>query len=846
MRNIYLRHLTALVTFVVLAAAFNAPVFSGKTLQQNDIKQYQGSSAEIKQYREQEDRQILWTNAMFSGMPTYVISAVYGGELLHKVPKIVHSILMDNTVGYLFLLMLSFYLLAHSFKLDWRIGIIGGIAYAFSTYFIIVLAAGHNAKIHAMAYLPGMLAGMVWAYRQRKYLTGAAVFALFTGLELGARHPQMFYYFLFVMLFYGIYELVQAWQDKWLPSFLKATGALLIAGILGVLTNLPYLSNTYDYGKHTIRGKSELTLGKENKTEGLDRDYATAWSYGIAETWSLLIPNFKGGATEALQEHPETLNEIDPRFKQSVGGLNSYFGNQPFTSGPVYVGAVVMLLALLTLFLRKGALKYVFLAVIALTVALSWGKNLPGLTNFFLDNVPLYNKFRAVASILIVPEVLLPLLAMLGLSTLLKFDNKDSWNEKVKLLVGGAHSRKKLLLIVTGVLLLFTLINYMAPGTFNDFLSDQEATQLPQQLAQAGFNDQQASQFIGQVEQARQALFKQDVLRSFGFILVAGLLLFLFQRGGIKQNVFLLGIGVLILADLFMVNRRYLNTENFVDEDRIAQNYGVQPSRADQMIQAQYQNDPYFRTLNLAVSPFNDASTSFFHYSIGGYHGAKLKIYQELIEYQLGGEIEQLRQSLQNQSIQTSDFKRYPALNMLNTRYVIINPQGPPLENPTALGNAWLVSSIKEVADADAEIQAIAGLDAKNEAVLRSDQMAKFGSRLGAQAGQGSVSLTSYDPEKLSYRYDAPAENLVVFSEVWYPENWVATIDGEETELLRANYVLRALKVPAGEHTITLEYRDSATGIKNTIAMISSLIILLGVPVLLFLSYRSKKNEAAA
>lgn len=846
MQNIYLRHLTALVTFVILAAAFNAPVFSGKTLEQNDIKQYQGSSSEIKLYREQEDRQILWTNAMFSGMPTYVISTIYGGELLHNVPKIVHRLLLDNSVGYLFLLMLSFYILAHAFNLDWRIGILGGVAYAFSTYFIIVLAAGHNSKIHAMAYLPGMLAGMVWAYRQRKFLLGSAVFALFTGLELGARHPQMFYYFLFVLLFYGLYELVQAWQKKVLPFFFKATALLLLAGILGVLANLPYLSNTYQYGKHTIRGKSELSLGKENKTEGLDRDYATAWSYGIAETWSLLIPNFKGGATEALQEHPEALQDIDARFKQSVGGLNSYFGNQPFTSGPVYVGAVVFLLALLTLFLRRGALKYVFLALIALTVALSWGKNLPGLTNFFLDNVPLYNKFRAVASILIVPEVLLPLLAMLGLSTLLKFDRKDSWNEKVKLLVGGAHSRKKLLLVVTGALLLFTLLNYMAPTTFNDFLSDREADELPQQLAQAGFNNQQAGQFIDQVEQARQALFKKDVLRSFGFVLLAGLLLFFFQRGAIKQNLLLLGLGLLILVDQFTVNRRYLNTENFVDEDKIAENYGLRPSRADQMIQAQYAKDPYFRTLNLAVSPFNDASTSFFHFSIGGYHGAKLKIYQELIEYQLGNEIERLRQSLQNQSMQMSDFQRYPALNMLNTRYIIINPQGPPLENPAALGNAWLVDTLIEVPDADAEIQALAGLDAGKQAILRSNQMTKFGSPLSAQAGEGSVELLDYDPEKLSYRYSAPAENLVVFSEVWYPENWVATIDGEEQELLRANYVLRALKVPAGEHTISLEYRDTATGIKNTLALISSLIILLGVPVLLFLEFRKKKDGEAA
>jgi hypothetical protein len=840
MQKKYSIHLIAIAVFIIISGIFNAPVFSGKAIEQNDIKQYRGSAAEVFKYRKQEDRQILWTNVMFSGMPTYLISVVYTGELLHYVPKTINGI-FHPAIGYLILLMIGFYLLAMSLKLDPLIGIIGAVGYAFSSYFIIVLEAGHNSKIHAMAYLPGILAGMIWAYRQKKVWTGLAIFSLFTGLELTARHPQMFYYFLFLAIPYGVWELVQASKGKTLPSFVKTTVLLIAGALIAVAANLPYLSNTYNYGKKTIRGKSELTSNLEDKTDGLDRSYVTSWSYGKAESFSLLVPNFKGGPTGRLGANEEAMQSVDSRLRQNIAQQNSYFGDQPFTSGPVYAGAVICLLAFLALFLRAGSLKYVLVGVGLFTMALAWGKNFEGLTNFFLDNVPFYNKFRAVASMMIIPELILPLLAILGLGSISKMQ-KDDWKEESKLVVGPKLSKQNLFYLGLGILSLFLVLNLASPSLFNSFLSTQEAETLPAGLANAGYQQAQADLFISNLEGARISIFKADVTRSLLFVLLGGGLIFLFQRNVLKKNTLIIGLGLLILADMFPVNKRYLNEENFVDSKKLESNYGMKPSGADQIIMAQYAQDPFFRTLNLTVSPFNDASTSFFHYSLGGYHGAKLQIYQEVVETALGEEIKRLTASLQSEAFNPSVFANTPVLNMLNARYFILNPQGEPLQNPRRLGNAWLVQNTKVVADADAELAALSNFDASKTAILRADVSVKVGT-LSSRAGQGTISLKDYDPEKMVYRYKSSGENLALFSDIWYPENWVATIDGEEVEILRANYILRALKVPAGEHEIIFEYRDTASGASNTLALLSSLLLLLGAPTLIFLDSRKKDSS---
>lgn len=837
----YKIHLLAIASFILLAAAFSAPVLSGKTVRKNDIMQHRGSSSEIEKYRE-EGRQIYWTNVIFAGMPSYMTSVIYGGELLKFVPKTINTIFLDTSIGFPLMLMVSFFILGLSFKVDPRIAAIAAIAYAFSTYFYILQEAGHNAKIHAMAYVPGVLAGMVYAYRQKKIFLGLAVFSLFLALELSARHPQMFYYFLFLAIPYGIYEGLKAFQKQGLPQWLKATAFLIGGGILALATNYPYLKSTLDFGKHTIRGKSELSANEANQTGGLDRDYVTNWSYGIDESWTLLVPNFKGGPTGALNAQEGALQKVDPRFQQSVGGMNSYFGDQPFTSGPVYAGAIVVLLALLSLVFYRGKLKYLLVGVFALTLMLAWGKNFNGLTNFFLDYFPAYNKFRAVASFLVIPELILPILAMLGLSSMAKLE-PSQWKEGASTLIAKNQSRLNWLYIIGGGLILFLALNFVAPGTFNTFLSEQEASSLPQQLSQAGFNAAQSDAFIEALETARQAVFKSDVLRSLGLVLAGVVVIFLWARGSVKRPVAIMILGALIVLDLFTVNKRYLNKESFVDKAQLEQNYGVQPSGADRYIMAQYAQDPYFRTLNLSVSPFNDATTSFFHYSIGGYHGAKLQIYQDVIDNQLGSEVNYLQVKGRRGSINAADFSATPVLNMLNTRY-IISPQGQPIENLNRLGNAWLVKSIQTVASADAEIAALQEFNPETTAILREDQAAKVGS-LPANAGEGSINLSSYDPEKLVYTYQSNSENLVLFSEIWYPEYWTVKIDGEPAELIRANYILRALKVPAGSHEITMEFTAAeATAGMEWLALFASLGIIALVPFGIW--YENKHEKEAA
>lgn len=831
-------HIIAVFTFLALAAIFNAPVFSGKTINQNDNKQYRGSSREIKEYREKEDRQIYWTNVIFAGMPSYMTSVVYEGELLRNIPFFLNKLFLDPAINYVFLLMLSFYLLGLAFKVDPLVAMLGALAYGFSSYFIILLEAGHNSKIHAMAYLPGILAGMVWAYRRSKPWLGFGVFGLFLALEMSARHPQMFYYFLFLAIPYGIYEGFRAFQEKHLPTWFKSTGLLLLAGGIALGTNYSYLKGTLSFSKNTIRGKSELTLDQENKTDGLDRDYVTSWSYGIDESWTLLIPNFKGGKTAPLADYEDALKNADGNFKRAISGQNAYFGDQPFTSGPVYAGAVVIFLALLAFFFYRSKLKYLLLFSFILTMALAWGKNWESLTNFFLDHFPFYNKFRAVSSMMVIPEFILPLLAMLGLNSFVEWDKGD-WKKDIHLPFIGAQNRLNIFYIGSGILIGFLVLTYVAPGLFNEFLSSREKKELPASLANANFNQNQANNFIESLSSARETLVKSDILRSLLFVLLASGLTWFFALGRLSKNTFLISMCVAVLLDLFIVDKRYLSAENYINESKVENNYGVQPGVADKMIMQQYASDPYFRTLNLSVSPFNDATTSFYHYSLGGYHGAKLQIYQELIEYQISDDIEKLKAGFGSRKSPTQIFENTASFNMLNLRYIIADPNQAPIENPNRLGNAWLVKDIRRVASADEEIMAIAEIKPQNTAILRT-KYAEMAGSLPANAGNGSIRLKSYDPEKLVYDYNSTSENLAVFSEIWYPKYWKLSIDGKETALLRANYALRAAKIPAGKHEITMEFTlAEETSGQHLVDLICSLLIIVSLPLGLYLEAKS-------
>ncbi len=817
--------------FILAGVLYFLPSIQGKTLSQGDVTQFKGSASEIQEYRDQ-GRDIYWTNVMFAGMPNYAISVVDSGNWIRFIPAVFVKVL-TGPIGLFVLLCIGFYVLMMSLNIDARIAIAASLAYALSSYFIEVLAAGHNSKFHAMAYMPGILAGMIWAYQRGKPLLGAAVFGLFTALELNARHPQMFYYFSFVLVLVGIYELVRAFKMGVLPQFLKSTALLLGAALIAIGTQFAYLNRTLDYSKLSTRGQSELSSEATDKGDGLDTDYITNWSYGVAETFSWLVPNYKGGVSQAIGPDAQALDEIDGRFKQAVAGQSQYYGDQPFVAGPAYFGVAFILLAFFGLFFLKNGLKIPLLIGLVLMTMLSWGKNFPALTNFFIENMPMYDKFRAVSSIMVIPSLLVPLLGAMALDKILKKPETFQENSGV-----GKLTNQKLFYIVGGLLVAFCLISYVAPSTFNSFLSEREAEQLPNQLAQAGFAPAQADQFMEALITVRQAIFKKDVGRTLLLLLLTGGLILLWHRKAIKGPIFVIGVGLIMVADLWLLDRRYLSSENFVKPNQTE----VAKSAADVAILQD--KDPNYRVLNLTVSPFNDATTSFFHKSVGGYSGIKLKKYQELVDYYLQAEIQTLIGQLRKQEGSNPQdwFARTPVLNMLNTKYVIVNKQGQPLQNPQRNGNAWFVENIQTVQTADEEINALGAADLKTTAVIRQDQLEKMEG--SPTSSSGTIQLTSYDPEKLTYTSNSDAAGLAVFSEVYYPEGWKVLVDGNEVPMIRANYVLRAAKIPAGNHQIEMIFEKSfATA--NIISAVSCLL-LIGLLITAVVVSRKKREEATS
>lgn len=814
--------------FILAGLLYFYPILQGDILSQGDVTQFNGSAREIQDYRD-KGRQIYWTNAMFAGMPNFGISVIDPGNILRHLPRLFTEV-FSTPIGLFILLCLGFYLLMMALNIDLRIAIAASLSFAFSSYFIVVLAAGHNAKFHAMAYLPAILAAMLWVYRDGKWLLGGSLMALFVGLEINAKHPQMFYYFVFVAIAVGIGEFVRLLRAGQLSHFIKGTGVLLIAALLGVGTQFSYLQRTLDYSTYSTRGQSELSAQATEAEDGLDVDYITNWSYGVAETFSWLIPNYKGGVSQAIGPDNPALEKVDRRFQQAIAGQSQYFGDQPFVGGPVYLGALVMLFALFGFFYLKNGLRIPLLLALILMTMLSWGKNFPGLTHFFIDYVPLYDKFRAVSSIMVIPSFILPLMGAMTLNQMVA--------DPETLKASGPWAKwpqKKLFYVLAGVLVGFCALSFIAPDTFNSFLSERESLELPQQLSQAGLNQAQADQFIASLSDARSAIFTRDAGRSLLLLALATALFFLWQRGSVKSQAFLVSVGLLAVIDLWMVDRRYLGEENFVKPRQEK----VNPSPADQAILRD--PDPYYRVLNLTVSPFNDATTSFFHQSVGGYSGIKMKNFQEVVDYHLQAEIQALSGRLRSQELNPQSlFAATPMLNMLNTKYLIINRQGRPLQNPQALGNAWFVQEIVGAADADEEIQKLGNIQPGRTAVLRADQN-KALKRESLPTGRGRIALQSYDPEKLVYQVQAEQEGLAVFSEVYYPEGWRLLKDGEEIPLLRANYLLRAAVLPAGSYTLEMRFeKDFATA--NRISLVAGLL-LLGLLITAVL--RERKRKAA-
>jgi len=812
-------HIAIIISFALLSIAYFPSQIEGKKLQQSDTTQYKGMSKEIKDYKEQTDKQALWTNSMFGGMPSYLISFSNDANWIRFIDKVFKSI--PRPAGYIFIALLSFYLLLLAFGASPFLAAIGAIGYGFSTYFFIILGAGHNSKMLAMAYFPGVLAGVHWVF-QKKYYWGIAVFGLFMALELLAGHPQITYYGLLIVLVYGIFQLVIAIREKEYKSLLVASSLLFVMMLFSVGTDFTKLYLTYDYGKDSIRGKTELTTEKNNRTSGLDKDYATAWSYGKFETLNLLIPNLMGGGSSSdlgvKSETYKVLKEMrQPNAKQIVKNMPTYWGSQPFTSGPTYIGALLIFLFVLGMFIVKSDIKWWIFTATVLSISLAWGKNMMWLTDLFLDYFPAYNKFRAVSMILVIAEITIPLLAILSVNQILKGDYDKQKIQKQLLYA---------LTITGGTILLLILGMSTSSGAF---VSDADTRVFGQN-----------QMLLNAIQTDRAHLFRVDAYRSLFFILVGAAAIWFYLKGKLKQNLLLAIIGFVILIDLWSVDKRYLNSDNFISKRQLENTFV--PSVADQSILKDKSLD--YRVLNIAVSSFNDASTSYFHKSIGGYHGAKMRRYQELIDYHISKEMQRFIAVLQQKPSQKDLYQilsKESVLNMLNTKYIIYNPQAPAIFNPYALGNAWFVSKIKWVNNADEEIQALQNFKPSEIAIAdKKFQEQDFNFQKDTSA---TISLQIYQPDYLKYQTNTTKEQLAVFSEIYYEKGWNAYVDGEKQKHFRVDYVLRAMKIPTGKHTVEFRFEPKMYGVGRIISMISSAILLLMIILALWIEFKKKKEK---
>ena len=823
----FLPDVLAVVLFAVISLAYFFPAdIEGKILYQHDAAAGKGIGREMAEHREQTGEVTRWMNSVFSGMPTYQTAPEYGSTKgLGTVMDVYHLYLPEN-VWYVFAYLLGFYILLRAFNFRQSLAVLGSILWAFSSYFLIIIAAGHIWKVMALAYLPPMIAGVVLSYRG-KYLLGTIVTAIFAAFEINANHVQMTYYFLFVILFMVIAFFIDALRKKELARFGKATAACAVGALIGVCLNLSNLYHTWEYSKESMRGKSELVKkdAANQSATGLDRDYITAWSYGIGETWTLLVPNAKGGASVPLAQNETAMSKADYNFAPIYEQLGQYWGEQPGTSGPVYVGAFVLMLFVLGLFIVKGPMKWALLAATVLSVLLSWGKNFMPLTDFFIDYVPMYSKFRTVASILVIAEFTIPLLAMLALKRIV--DEPDLLTRNIKWFYASFA-------LTGGIALLFAL---MPTVFFSDFISSSEMkalTSLPQEYI---------TPVIENLREMRQAVFTADCWRSFFVIVVGALCLLLYKAKKLKAGYMVGAIIVLCLIDLWQVDKRYLNNDMFVYKS--VREAPIEMTDADRQILQDTTDLRNFRVLNFASNTFNENETSYYHNSIGGYHAAKLRRYQDIIDYYIAPEMQKLMPAVAQAGGDMSKVNGdsiFPVLNLLNARYFILPLQDGktvPIQNPYVHGPAWFVDKISYVDNANKEIETVGKLDLRHEAVADK----RFEGVLKAAARQDSTSrvkLVSYMSDNLKYEVSSSKGGVIVFSEVYYP-GWTATVDGQPVELGRVDYLLRAVNVAPGKHTVELAFKPKSVTVTETMAYISYAILLGLIALGVYMEWRKKK-----
>lgn len=824
----WLPDVLAVVLFALISFAYFFPAdIEGKILYRHDSAASKGLGREMAEYKAQTGEVTRWMNSVFSGMPTYQSAPEYTSTKGVQGALSVYHLFLPENVWYVFAYLLGFYILLRAFDFRQSLAVLGSIIWAFSTYFLIIIAAGHIWKVMALAYLPPMIAGVVLSYRG-KYLWGFIVTAIFSAFEVNANHVQMTYYFLFVILFMIIAYLVDAIRKKELARFGKATAVCAAGAVIGICLNLSNLYHTWEYSKETMRGKSELVkkdIANQTST-GLDRDYITQWSYGIDETWTLLVPNTKGGASVPLVESETAMKHADPNFAPIYQQLGQYWGEQPGTQGPVYVGAFVLMLFILGLFIVKGPMKWALLAATVLSVLLAWGKNFMPFTNFFIDYVPMYAKFRTVASILVIAEFTIPLLAMLALKKIV--DEPEILTKRIKTVYLSFG-------LTGGIAILFALFPTLF---FSDFISSNEMKAL-MTLPQEYVNP-----VIDNLRDMREAVFTADCWRSALVVVIGTLCLLLFKARKLKANYMVGAIIVLCLIDLWQVNKRYLNNDMFVPKSE--REAPIQETEADRIILQDKTDLGNYRVLNLASNTFNENETSYFHNSIGGYHAAKLRRYQDMIDMYIAPEMGSLMQAVAQAGGDMSKVNGdsiFPVLNMLNARYFILplqDGQTVPVQNPYVYGPAWYVDKLTYVDNANAEIERVGKMDIRHEAVADK----RFEAQLKTAVKQDSISvvkLTSYMSDRLTYDVNSSKGGVIVFSEVYYP-GWTATVDGQPVELGRVNYLLRAVNVAPGKHKIELAFHPKSVTTTETIAYVAYAVLLLAILLLAYIEYRKKRK----
>ena len=817
----------AVITFAAISWIYFYPNdVNGDVLQQHDIMQGAANSQETTVFQEQTGEKSWWTDALFGGMPTFQIAPSYEGTTMLSPASALYRLYFPTPVSWIFLLMLGFFLLMLAFKVKWYYAVLGAIGYAFSSYFFILMGAGHIWKLMVLAYIPPTIAGIVWCYRG-KYLGGAAVAAFFAALQLASNHVQMTYYSMFLIVALVIAYLVKAIIDKKVGRWCIATAALAVAAVLALAANSPNLYLTYKYAQETMRGgHSELTPKGEDAVNakptkgGLDKDYITQWSYGKGETFTLLIPNVKGGATIKPEhggnrmlslgetkkaEKMVNTGQMNQQDYQILSQFPQYFGDQPMTNGPVYVGALICALFLLGCLIVKGPVKWALLIATIISILLSWGHNMMWLTDWMIDHFPMYNKFRTVASILVIAEIAMPILAVLGLREL--FKEPDGWRK-----------HKVALLASFGLCAAICLLTAIAPGIFGHFSAEEH-----EQLVASG-QIQQYPSVDAAIAAVRGALVSSDAWRSLIVILIGFAVIFGYLKGKLNEMVATLLVAGIVLVDMYAVNKRYIDSDSFTSHyDLPAQSFAPRPADT-QILQ---DKDMNYRVMD--VQHFGEAMPSYFHKTVGGYHAAKLTRYNDLINNQIG------KNNMQ-------------VLNMLNTRYVIVDDQNVQ-RNPEALGNAWFVDSLTYVDNADQEMAFLDNFNAARSAVADAKFKQQLGQASAVQPGD-TIYETSYAPNHLTYKSHSANGGLAVFSEIYFPWGWKVTVDGKPVEMGRVNYVLRALQLPAGDHEIDFKFAPDEVNKTQTWAKVAVVIIylllLLALNYALFGDKLFKKKEAEA